>query len=180
MEATLRDPARVLIGLHDPKSPINVDAVRRAAGNFAADGVLYSGQRYPLAVARNPAPRRVQRTVGAQVALQGVASLLEGRDQGMALVSVELVVGATPLPEFVHPARAFYLFGPEDGSLPQGLVDASDHVVYVPTRGCMNLAASVNVLLYDRLLKCGPAHPDGVEVAHNRDRNNRLRVCAPR
>jgi tRNA(Leu) C34 or U34 (ribose-2'-O)-methylase TrmL len=26
-------------------------------------------------------------------------------------------------------------------------------VVYVPTQGCMNLAASVNVILYDRLAK---------------------------
>ena len=28
-----------------------------------------------------------------------------------------------------------------------------DKVVYVPTQGCMNLAASVNVILYDRLAK---------------------------
>ncbi len=31
----------------------------------------------------------------------------------------------------------------------------SHHVVYVPTRHCMNLAATVNVVLYDRLSKGG-------------------------
>ncbi|MGL4447908.1 MAG: TrmH family RNA methyltransferase, partial [Shewanella sp.] len=66
---------------------------------------------------------------------------------------VDLIDGATPLPEFVHPPRAFYIFGPEDGTLDPATFAGVRHVVYVPTHGCMNLAASVNVILYDRSAK---------------------------
>lgn len=61
--------------------------------------------------------------------------------------------GATSLPDYVHPERAFYIFGPEDGTLEPARFKAVKEVIYVPTRGCMNLAASVNVILYDRLAK---------------------------
>ena len=53
----------------------------------------------------------------------------------------------------MHPARAFYIFGPEDGTLDPARFKAVQEVIYVPTHGCMNLAASVNVILYDRLAK---------------------------
>ena len=45
---------KVSIGLINPKSPDNVHAVMRAAGNFRVDSVLYTGQRYPRAMSRNP------------------------------------------------------------------------------------------------------------------------------
>ena len=64
-----------------------------------------------------------------------------------------LIEGATPLPNFTHPKRALYLFGPEDGTLGRKHTDRAQHVVYVPTRCCMNLAATVNVVLYDRQMK---------------------------
>ena len=66
------------------------------------------------------------------------------------MICVDLVEGATPLPDFEHPENALYIFGPEDGTIAQEVINSADAVVYVPTIGCMNLAASVNVLLYDR------------------------------
>jgi len=83
------------------------------------------------------------------------------------------------LPQFDHPANALYVFGPEDSSLSQELVDKSHHRVYVPTIGCMNLAASVNVVLYDRQAKLGLAlsrDEQNNHIRENRDQNNRLRV----
>jgi len=115
--------------------------------------------------------------------LTGVASLLDALPSDTKLVCVDLVLGATPLPEFVHPEKAFYVFGPEDGTIGQEIIDRADAVVYVPTVGCMNLAASVNVLLYDRLAK---AHREQVSaqtefdgdalIRQSRDNNNRTRV----
>ncbi|MFH7439550.1 TrmH family RNA methyltransferase, partial [Pseudomonas syringae pv. tagetis] len=52
-----------------------------------------------------------------------------------------------------HPDRALYIFGPEDGSLDQEIPDWCEDVVYIPTEGCMNLAATVNVVLYHRMAK---------------------------
>lgn len=68
-------------------------------------------------------------------------------------VVVEVNDRAKPIFNFVHPHSAFYIFGPEDGNVRQELLDAVKYVIQIPTKGCMNLAATVNVVLYDRLLK---------------------------
>jgi tRNA(Leu) C34 or U34 (ribose-2'-O)-methylase TrmL len=107
--------------------------------------------------------------------LQHTDCLLDNVPAGMRVVCVELVEGATALPEFEHPAQALYVFGPEDGTLSQAVVDRADAVVYIPTIGCLNLAATVNVLLYDRLLKSGQAHAGDVLIRASRDANNRIR-----
>jgi tRNA(Leu) C34 or U34 (ribose-2'-O)-methylase TrmL len=66
-------------------------------------------------------------------------------------IAIELTDDARPIDEFSHPERAFYIFGPEDGSLPPSVLDwCVGKPVYIPTNGCMNLAATVNVVLYDR------------------------------
>jgi tRNA(Leu) C34 or U34 (ribose-2'-O)-methylase TrmL len=68
-------------------------------------------------------------------------------------VAIDLVDGAVELPAYQHPLRAFYVFGPEDGTLGRSVLEWCEHRVVVPTRHCMNLAATVNVVLYDRMAK---------------------------
>jgi tRNA(Leu) C34 or U34 (ribose-2'-O)-methylase TrmL len=63
------------------------------------------------------------------------------------------VAGAKSLVDYKHPPRAFYIFGPEDNSLKKQITNFCRDTIYVPTNGCMNLAATVNVILYDRLAK---------------------------
>jgi tRNA(Leu) C34 or U34 (ribose-2'-O)-methylase TrmL len=94
----------------------------------------------------------------------------------MSIVCVEFALNAIPLPEYTHPENALYIFGPEEGSIDQALIDKADDVVYVPTVGCMNLSASVNVLLYDRLSKAGNYNASNTLIRENRDTNNRLKV----
>ncbi|MCE9679548.1 RNA methyltransferase [Shewanella sp. AS1] len=166
----------VLIGLLNPKSPTNVGGVMRAAGCYQADGVRYTGKRYALAASHrgeqyNTDTKRVSRNIP----LTGVECLLDDLDDDTQVICVDLIEGAIPLPEFRHPKKAIYLFGPEDGTLDQGLVDRADSVVYVPTVGCMNLASSVNVLLYDRLAK-GRSHGSDELIRQSRDTNNRVKV----
>ncbi|HEY8939399.1 MAG TPA: TrmH family RNA methyltransferase, partial [Cellvibrio sp.] len=72
--------------------------------------------------------------------------------------------------------QALYIFGPEDGSVDQAVLDCCDHVVYVPTVGCMNLAASVNVVLYDRLAKLPGDAIAQRSIAKNRDTNSRAKL----
>ena len=79
------------------------------------------------------------------------------------------------LPEYIHSENAFYVFGPEDGSVSQSIVDWCQDVVYIPTNGCMNLAATVNVLLYDRLAK-SQVRGGNTLIQSSRDVNNRTRV----
>jgi tRNA(Leu) C34 or U34 (ribose-2'-O)-methylase TrmL len=136
--------------------------------------VHYTGVRFDRAERHRTDTNNTSR----KVSLNQVDNLAESMPDGMQLVCVELVEGAMPLPEFEHPEQAMYVFGPEDGSVPQPLVDRADHVVYVPTIGCMNLAASVNVLLYDRLAKSSRGKRDDSIVLSSRDVNNRLKVKA--
>ena len=74
---------------------------------------------------------------------------------GAVPVAVDLIDGAIPLPDYAHPERAFYVFGPEDGTLGSSITNWCKDVIYIPTRHCMNLAATVNVVLYDRMAKRG-------------------------
>ncbi|HEY9200366.1 MAG TPA: TrmH family RNA methyltransferase [Gammaproteobacteria bacterium] len=175
--------ACVSIGLLNPKSPENVDGVLRAAGNYRVNQVYYTGQRYPRALALNPDTPKMRRKVSEDVTLHCVDNLLNVLQPGMQLVCVEFALNAQPLPDFEHPQNACYVFGPEDGSLSQSLIDRADAVVYVPTVGSMNLAASVNVLLYDRLCKLSCAAyakndnslDDNALIRQSRDTNNNLR-----
>jgi tRNA(Leu) C34 or U34 (ribose-2'-O)-methylase TrmL len=165
----------VTIGLSNPKSPSNVGAVMRAAGCFQADAVLYTGKRYPRAARFSTDTKDRSR----DIPLTGVTSLLQNIPNNAKLVCVELVEGATPLPEYQHPDNAFYLFGPEDGTLEQEVIDRADAVVYVPTIGCLNLAATVNVVLYDRLAKSNQTIAHNELIRQSRDTNNKVKVKTP-
>jgi tRNA(Leu) C34 or U34 (ribose-2'-O)-methylase TrmL len=89
-----------------------------------------------------------------------VDDILASTPHGCTPVVIEIVERAKSLVDFVHPDRAFYIFGPEDGSVDKRIVDTCVHRVFVPTNGCMNLAATVNVVLYDRMAKVARAKSD--------------------
>jgi len=163
---------QVSIGLINPKSPTNVGAVMRAAGCYQVDGVFYTGQRYEKAAKFNTDTKnRV-----TSIPLTGVDSLITNILPETKVVCVDLVEGAIPLPEYQHPENALYIFGPEDGTIDQYIIDKADAVVYVPTVGCMNLAASVNVLLYDRLAKSSTNIASDELIRQSRDTNNTVKI----
>jgi tRNA(Leu) C34 or U34 (ribose-2'-O)-methylase TrmL len=163
---------QVNIGLINPKNPTNVGAVMRAAGCYQVDAVFYTGQRYAKASKFNTDTKnRV-----TSIPLTGVDSLIENNSSGTKLVCVDLVEGAIPLPEYQHPESAIYIFGPEDGTIDQHIIDKADAVVYIPTIGCMNLAATVNVLLYDRLAKSPKNIASDELIIKSRDTNNTVKV----
>jgi len=171
MNETLEDK-NVIIGLIDPKSPSNVGAVMRAAGCYSADAVYYTGQRYAKAARFNTDTKQMT----DKIPLQNVDDFIALKTAKRKLICVDLVEGAIPLPQFEHPEQAIYVFGPEDGSVNQTLVDAADSVVYMPTKGCMNLAASVNVLLYDRAAKSTTNSFGDDLIRRSRDINNNVKV----
>ena len=137
------------IGLQNPKSPENVGAVMRAAGCYGANSVFYTGSRYDAA---KPYYTDTQKSYEA-LPLIGVEDLENIIPYGCVPVAVDLIPGAKPLTTYKHPPRAFYIFGPEDGTLGKKITRYCSDTIYVPTEGCMNLAATVNVILYDRLAK---------------------------
>ncbi|MDO7596180.1 MAG: TrmH family RNA methyltransferase [Pseudomonadota bacterium] len=168
--------SQVILGLVNPKSPDNVGSVLRAAANYRVDKVFYTGDRYPRAIERKARSVDMSRKISKDVLISRAECLIEVVSKDMKIVCVEFAVNAIPLPEYQHPENALYIFGPEDGSIDQDIIDQADAVVYVPTVGCMNLSASVNVLLYDRLVKAANYHANNELIRKNRDTNNRLKV----
>lgn len=145
----MNDKNYACIGLHNPKSPENVGSVMRAAGCYGVSSVFYTGKRYDTA---KPFYTDTQNAY-EKLPLIGVDDLKSVIPFGCVPIAVDLIPGAKPLPDYKHPPRAFYIFGPEDGTLRKEITDFCSDTIYVPTNGCMNLAASVNVILYDRLAK---------------------------
>lgn len=162
----------VSIGLTNPKSPTNVGAVMRAAGCFDVDAVYYTGKRYQRAAKFDTDTQNACN----DIPLENVECLLAAVPENAKIVCVELALGATSLTEYQHPENAFYIFGPEDNSISQQVIDRADAVVYIPSKSCLNLAASVNVVLYDRLAKSGTQFQGDDLILQARDQNNRIKV----
>ncbi len=173
------NPEKSCIGLLNPKSPENVASVLRAAGNYRVNSVFYTGTRYPRAARLNPCTVDMSRKVSKDIAITGVEHLIDDTPDNLDIVCIEFAENAIALPAYRHPHNALYIFGPEDGTISQDIINRADAVVYVPTVGCMNLAATVNVVLYDRLAKSANEFPslEGNRlIRESRDINNCLKV----
>lgn len=134
------------IGLDNAKDPKNVGSVLRAAGCFGASMVAISGDRYKRSCTDTQAAYR-------HMPLVQTDDLHKVLPFDCVPVAVDLIPGAQPLFEYKHPERAFYIFGAEDQTLGDRITSWCRDVIYVPTNHCMNLAATTNVILYDRALK---------------------------
>ena len=140
------------IGLFNPKDRLNVGSVLRAAGCYEASLIAVSGKR--------PANYIGRIATDTQKAYKHIPvircdDLHDVIPYDCIPVAVDLIDGAKPLHQYQHPERAFYIFGPEDGTLGKQVTQWCKDCVYVPTKFCMNLAATVNVVLYDRARKRG-------------------------
>lgn len=138
------------VALFNPKSRENVGSVLRAAGCYDVSMVVISGMRPEHFMGRiNTDTQKAYR----HIPTLRVADVFEAVPFDCVPVAVELLPHAKSLVNFVHPERAYYIFGPEDGTLGSAVTDRCKYAVQVPTKFCMNLAATVNVVLYDRLAK---------------------------
>ncbi len=138
------------IGLVNPKSRENVGSALRAAGCYSASLVAISGHRPDRYMGRIATDTQ---KAYRHIPTLRVTDLFDVMPYDCVPVAVELLDDSRSLVTFNHPERAFYIFGPEDGTLGKSVTDRCVHKVQIPTRFCMNLAATVNVVLYDRLVK---------------------------
>lgn len=151
------------VALANPKDSKNVAHALRACGAFGAAFLTYAGTRY------------VRSTIDTQKAYRHMPLIQAGDSPEDVLrllpfdcvpVAVECN-GTVSLESYAHPERAYYIFGPEDGNLSPAIADACRDVVRIPSVFCLNLAAAVNVVLYDRVAKNTPdrtPHANGVPV----------------
>jgi tRNA(Leu) C34 or U34 (ribose-2'-O)-methylase TrmL len=140
--------------LTDPKYRHNVGQAVRLCSCYGVASLIITGTRVRLDDTGVRLPREERMRGYADVNLYQYERPFELFDD-VTFVAVEVRENAEPLPSFEHPARAVYVFGPEDGSLGRATLGQCHRFVVIPTRHCLNLATSVGTVLYDRQMKLG-------------------------
>lgn len=155
--------------LINPKTPYNVGAAIRACSIFGVDHLRWTGKRITEAEARRKAgstaykdrlPREERMKDYHGVTWEQAPA--DGSDyiglyvaEGITPVCVEILPGCEYLDQFQHPEKAVYVFGPEDGTVNKGVRAVCQRFVSIRSanRTPLNLAAAVNLVLYDRFIK---------------------------
>jgi len=153
------------IVLHNPKYPHNVGATVRACSNFGAKVVLFTGDRVSLEPNKKKGyrlPREERMKDYQNIILLNDDYPFNRFTKCVIPVAVEKRENAEPLTYFEHPENAVYVFGPEDGSIPQVMLQHCHRFVVIVSKHCLNLAAAVNVILADRITKLGYVHRDEI------------------
>lgn len=138
------------VGLWRPKNAVNVGAILRAASAYRASAVVIGRGRTEW-IRSHADPQ----SAWTRIPVTTTDDLRTAIPFDCRPIAVDLIPGAQPLHTYEHPVRGFYIFGPEDGTLGRDITAWCQDVIYVPTDGSMNLAACVNVVLYDRAVKRG-------------------------
>ena len=148
--STLTERGFACIALDRPGDGVNVGHALRAALGFGARMVIL-GQANPKIDIRKLStdPGRAYR----HVPVLEMDDIFDAMPNDCTPVAVELTDTATDLARFVHPERACYIFGPENGSVSPEILEKCVHVVKIPTTMSLNLGMTVNIVLYDRLAK---------------------------
>lgn len=152
-----RTPAIIM---HNPKYPHNVGAAVRACSCFDANLIIWSGDRVPhpndtkaTANKKYRLPREERMKGYNHVELVNDDYPFNRFSKDVTPVAVEVRDNSEVLPHFVHPENPVYVFGPEDGSIPQIYLKHCQRFLIIPSPFCLNLAAAIYVVLYDRMAK---------------------------
>lgn len=144
------------VALWNPRNAHNVGAALRAASCFGIGQLWYTGDRVAIDPEKGERLPREERMKGFRdVELIQYDHVFDQFPKDVTPVAVEVRPNSESLWDFVHPPKALYLFGPEDGSIPQVALRHCHRFVMIPTRHCVNLAAAVYLVLNDRRMKEG-------------------------
>lgn len=139
------------VGLNDPKNAWNIGGAIRAIGCFDGSMLVCDGERFKKCKCdfRYLDTDNIRKKIPIILGLEDLSIMIPVDCEP---VIVEIKENSESLVNFEHPRRAFYIFGPEDGSVKNyGFKNRKS--VSIPSNGCLNLAACVNVVLYDRKSK---------------------------
>lgn len=138
------------IGIEGCKTEANIGTLWRSAYCLGAGFIFTIGARY-----RPQASDTVK--AWKHIPLWAFDTVDEFRRNAPAapVVGVELCDTAVDLARYLHPERAIYLLGPEDGSLSRRALDICQAVVAFDSAYCLNVATAGSIVMYDRQCKQG-------------------------
>lgn len=143
-EANRRPGGQANVALIRPKTETNVGTAMRSCQIFGVKSIQVVGARYQRQNSNVlHTERHVPLFVNDELAIPF----------DCVPVAVEITDDAEPLETYHHPRSAIYIFGPEDGSVPGEVMERCRDVVRIPGEYCLNLAAAVSIVLYDREAK---------------------------
>jgi tRNA(Leu) C34 or U34 (ribose-2'-O)-methylase TrmL len=144
----IKTPSVVLL---NPKYPQNVASAIRACSCFGVSTLIWTGERVNFSkLDRIP---REERMKGYRDVYWEINERPLDLFPGSIPICVEITPNAQNLATFTHPPNVVYIFGPEDGSVNQVYRRLCHSFVFIPAAHCLNLAAALNVVLYDRRIK---------------------------
>jgi tRNA G18 (ribose-2'-O)-methylase SpoU len=137
------------IGIEYLKKETNYGTLFRSALNFDADFIFAIGKRCRIQASDTT---RAYRHIPF-FEYQSSQDFIDHLPYACMLVGVEICEGSRNLVNFVHPERAIYVLGPEDGSLSAVVKQHCQAILQIPTNGCLNVAVAGSIILYDRMVK---------------------------
>lgn len=139
------------IGILNIKREVNYGTLFRSAYCFGADFIFLIGKRFKKQTSDTVCAYRHMPLFEYET----TDDFLEHRPYDCQLIGIEICKRSKPIYVFNHPERAIYILGPEDGSLPNNLLDKCYCVLEIPTKHCLNVAVAGSIILYDRMIKRG-------------------------
>jgi tRNA G18 (ribose-2'-O)-methylase SpoU len=137
------------IGIYQVKRSENVGMLWRSAYQLGASFLFTIGSRYkPQSDDVYKSWRRVP-----LFRYDGFDEMVNAAAYSCLLVGVE--IGGETLPTFVHPERAMYILGAEDGGLPHEIAARCHHLISIPAVrvASYNVAVAGTLVMYDRMTK---------------------------
>ena len=141
------------IALINPKYPHNVGAVIRAASCFDIEQVWFTGTRISEELKGKTRIPREERMKGYKHVDLINCDYFFDQFEDVTPVAVEILPDTELLTTFEHPLNALYIFGPEDGGVPQVIRQHCHKFISIPSRHCLNLGAAVNVVMAHRFMQ---------------------------
>ena len=138
------------VALENPTDRANIGHTFRAAMCFGVRFVILGGIDRDRKLSRLATDTQ---RAWRHIPVLEVDSVFHAIPFDCTTVAVEMTDAAIDLVDFIHPERACYIFGPENGSLSTETIERCERSVRIPTNLSLSLGASVNVILYDRLAK---------------------------
>jgi tRNA(Leu) C34 or U34 (ribose-2'-O)-methylase TrmL len=156
------------IVLVTPRFAFNVGMAVRLASCYGFNQLWFTGDRVRLEIEKRARLPREERMKGwRNVEMINYDRPLDMFPDDAVPVAVEVRANSERLQHFIHPKKAVYVFGPEDGSIPGPFLAKCHRFVVIPTRKsfCLNLATALATILWDRAMKLDEI-PDDNEAGH--------------